>query len=474
MKMHMPVRFLEVIVTKNLKLLFFIAILHLLSACSERSDPTEYKITYDDREESICSGSRTDPRSEVIPPLTKPEPLKPYVDPVFGSRIIRVSDAKFGEVVKPTYSTIQSWNANESLMILYHTGGESIGHYLYDGITYRSLKKLDIVTNNIEEVFWHHSDPNTFFYISALPSQYGYLMKYTVSTDTEIELENFSGICGDGLIMTSGNNIMMQSVDDDHFGFRCDLHEPDIAISYQISTGKTSQLFIGEKSGYEPSLYAPLPAPSGDKYLLNEWVVSSDLQKRLTQLDLHDFESPSSLGQLSNGNDALFATGFATSPKGCSGATNKGVGTLIVHDLDDGSCRAVISESTGYGMPLSGTHISAVAHQNSSGWVALSSIGYGHLSYLSNTNPAPVLLSEIYLAGTEPKDAVVCRLAHHRSHGRNSKNGGYFGYFGEPHATISPSGTRVLFGSDWHDSGSVDSYVVELPGYAGSALRAKP
>jgi hypothetical protein len=30
---------------------------------------------------------------------------------------------------------------------------------------------------------------------------------------------------------------------------------------------------------------------------------------------------------------------------------------------------------------------------------------------------------------------------------------------------ISPSGTRVLFASDWGNGKSVDAYVVELPSY---------
>jgi len=61
----------------------------------------------------------------------------------------------------------------------------------------------------------------------------------------------------------------------------------------------------------------------------------------------------------------------------------------------------------------------------------------------------------------------VCRLAHHRSTGKLAQSGEYNGYLGEPHVTISPSGTRLLFGSDWYDSGSVDSYVIELPLYQG-------
>ena len=42
---------------------------------------------------------------------------------------------------------------------------------------------------------------------------------------------------------------------------------------------------------------------------------------------------------------------------------------------------------------------------------------------------------------------------------------GKIGYFAEPHVTLSRDGRRMLFASDWHDSGSVDTYVLELPVY---------
>ena len=39
---------------------------------------------------------------------------------------------------------------------------------------------------------------------------------------------------------------------------------------------------------------------------------------------------------------------------------------------------------------------------------------------------------------------------------------GRWGYWSETHVVISPTATRVLFGSDWMNGASVDSYVVDL------------
>ena len=72
-----------------------------------------------------------------------------------------------------------------------------------------------------------------------------------------------------------------------------------------------------------------------------------------------------------------------------------------------------------------------------------------------------MLEQELYLANTDEDNRTVCRIAHHRATGRR----GSIGYFAEPHPIISPSGTRVLFNSDWNDSGQVDAYVLELPSF---------
>ena len=95
----------------------------------------------------------------------------------------------------------------------------------------------------------------------------------------------------------------------------------------------------------------------------------------------------------------------------------------------------------------------------------MSSIGYDQFEWFSNGRKAPTLFSEIHLVNTDPENEVVCRVAQHRSFAKHAKSGDHTACFGEPHATASPPGTRIVFGSDWCDSGSVDAYVVELPAY---------
>jgi len=97
-----------------------------------------------------------------------------------------------------------------------------------------------------------------------------------------------------------------------------------------------------------------------------------------------------------------------------------------------------------------------LAHKNTDlGWVAASMIGY-------DKDGQELLDQELVIARAVSGNIEVCRIGHHRS------DEDQFDYWGEPHAVISPSGTRVLFGSDWsgqEDGASVDSYVVELPAH---------
>jgi hypothetical protein len=125
-------------------------------------------------------------------------------------------------------------------------------------------------------------------------------------------------------------------------------------------------------------------------------------------------------------------------------------GNLVVQYFDTGEVRNVVGESNGWGYPRNGSHLSAHAFKNP-GWVAMSMTG--------EVTGQVYLDQEIALANVAT--GVVCRVAHHRSGSQNGVNG----YWSEPHVNISPSGTRMIFGSDWYQGNSIDTYVVELPSY---------
>lgn len=378
--------------------------------------------------------------------ILKPSYLGTIIDPSFGTTIRRITDAGAGNKIVPLYSTVQAWNADESLMILYE---QDVGHRLLDGFTYQFIRYLDdIQPNDIEELFWDFDEPNILYYLDVFTDDF---IRYNVVTQSKDILVNLNSIvtgCTGDIDM--GVAIQMMSWDSDVLGFRCD---NDAAYSYRISTGELTEFAVGDVSSA-----APMPAPSGNLmyHRANIYdVTTGNLLRTLNE----NGEENSCFGKLPNGDDARFSVAFAEGPDGGC------VGNIIAHNMVTGDCFEIISEMQGYPYSQPETDISALAYKNTEGgWIAASMVGY-------DQDGQSLLDQEIVLAKAEEGNIKVCRIAHHRS------DRDEFDYWGTPHATISPSGTRVLFASDWsgaEDGQSVDCYVVELPVYQAPMLSNPP
>jgi len=369
--------------------------------------------------------------------IDKPEYLNSIIDPSFGTTIRRISNAGTGGVIVPMYSTIQAWNADESLMILYN---QSEGyHELLDGMSYEFIRTLeDVSPLDLEQLFWDFDEPDILYYPESSTSDF---IRYTVSTQVKEVLVNLSSISNCDGNVSFGNDVQMMSWDSDVFSFRCG---NDAMYSYRISTGELTS-FAAEEVDYA----APSVAPSGNRFYHQSQVYD---EQGISTIPLNESSTEHScIGKMTNGNDGHFAIAFAQGPDGGC------IGDIIAHDLTTGMCFPVISQSQGYDYPQSGTHISALAHNNTEGgWIAASMMGY-------DLDGQSLLDQELVIAKADEGNVIVCRIGHHRS------DEAEFDYWGEPHAVISPSGTRVLFASDWsgtEDGESVDSYVVELPIYS--------
>lgn len=390
-------------------------------------------------------------------PLEKPGLLQTVIDPAFGTTIRRITDIEAdvsGEkaVIKPVYSTIQAWNADESHLFLY---SRADGHQLYDGITYQFIRNLDLLPPDLEELFWDFADPDSLYFVAEGRT----LVRYSVTADTQTPIRSFETLCGDNRAV-GGNDVQMMSWDSDLIGLRC-AAEPAQLFGYRLSTDTiTPVVTSGEGNSYSPWI-APAAAPSGTRFLIGEGTVLNAQMGVERRLNLQQGEH-SSLGTLPDGSDALFAVAFAAGPAGGCGP-----GTAIAHNLATGHCRTLVGPENGYPYPPSGTHLSALAHQNP-GWIAVSVIGRANGGDLAQMGQA--LLDNELLLIDSGLDGQVCRVAHHRSSGR----GGSFGYWAEPHVVISPSGTRLLFASDWGGGDSVDSYVIELNEYSGTTIGPIP
>ena len=372
--------------------------------------------------------------------VPKPAYLGAFTDPSFGTTIRRITNAGADNVIKPMYSTVQAWNTDESMMIVYN---QSLGvHQLLHGTNYNYIKDIIINEDDIEQLFWDFDDPDQLYYLERSSDD---LIRYDVVNETGVVLANLDDITGCNGNISLGNDVQMMSWDSDVIGFRCDNDE---AYYYRISTGTVTEFTVSSVS-----YTAPMPGPSGDLFYhrSNVYAGNGNLSASLNESSTEH----SSMGRLTNGNDGYFAIAFAQGPNGGC------IGDIIAHDLISGTCFPLISQSQGYEYPQSGTHISALSHNNTEGgWLAASMMGY-------DQDGQSLLDQELVIAKADAGNVKVCRIGHHRSDEDD------WDYWGEPHAVISPSGTRVLFGSDWSgddDGHSIDCYVVELPAYANSAL----
>lgn len=368
--------------------------------------------------------------------LEKPNYLESVTDPSFpNTEIRRITQATIGNFIKPMYSTIQAWNSDESLMIVYGGGV----HQLLNGQDYTFIRNLtDVVPDDIETIFWSFSDPDVFFYMDGNTDD---LISYNVQTQVKTILVNIRTIsnCDGSNGLTGGNDIQMMSWDNDVFAFRCG---NDAAYYYRISTQTLTQFNIANIE-----YTAPMPFPSGNLFFHSGDVYDAN-GDFVRSLNVNGVQH-SCLGKLSTGDDAYYNVNFEEGRYGgCQG-------TLVAHNATTGYCFPVTTYAD-YGYPKSGTHISSLAHKNTEdGWVAVSCLGF-------QRDGVELLDQELFIAKVNEFDADVYRVGHHRS------DEDPFSYAGEPHVTISPTGTRLLFASDWSgsvDGDSVDSYVAELSSF---------
>jgi hypothetical protein len=377
----------------------------------------------------LCAGLIADQAPHPMTPLAQPALGQTVVDAEFGTTIRRITEAPASgsnPAIRPLYSTVSAWNADESRLLLYDVGR---GHMLYDGKSYAFIEQLAINPPDLEQVYWHTSDPDILLYVDGTK-----LVRYHVGTHVKETIGTF-GFCTASA--SAGSDPMFISWDANRIGLGCggQVFVWDIALGRP--TGQAAM------SGNPPQV-----APSGTlAYFDDTGNVANEKLEVLRTLDLAEPYGHAALGRLANGHDTWNGVAYDPGPRG-----DDDIGSLVVFDLTDGTSKTVIGPKTGWPYPPTG-HVSAQAYRRP-GWVVVSTIG-DHAG-------ARTLDDENLVADTN--SGKVCRIGRHRSFGKdNTKLAD--GYWAEPHTVPSPSGTRAVFASDWGNGPTVDSYVVELPSY---------
>lgn len=153
-----------------------------------------------------------------VPSLPRPGYLQPIIDPVFGTKITRISDESMGPS-KPSrlqhhYSKDQPWNSDMTLIKLH------AAEFILDAKTYQVVNKQ----SSKNEPKWSTVDPDIIFYVSG-----NQFRKWNVRTNADTLLHAFP----EGNI-SIGNYEGNISIGDKYVVLNVG---PTLAIVYDIANG---------------------------------------------------------------------------------------------------------------------------------------------------------------------------------------------------------------------------------------------
>jgi hypothetical protein len=131
---------------------------------------------------------RTDTRAETTPDISKPDYLTPFTDPVFKTKLVRITGdpgteigslgKDWPDVARHHYNSDQAWNCDQSLIYL-----DKPGVFL-DGETYQPLFMANGIPSDSDVRWW--TQPNTMIYAAG-----SVLGTWNPKTGTKTTIKNF-------------------------------------------------------------------------------------------------------------------------------------------------------------------------------------------------------------------------------------------------------------------------------------------
>jgi len=433
--------------------------------------------------------------------LPKPAKGQTVTDPDFGVKIRRITDCVNdfnNRTAVPAYPTAMAWNCDETRFILYLPGstaqpGGRQGWAMYDGTTYAFLRFLDINPADVEQFYWDHQNPAVLYYIDNHTVGGSALADLTaIDVETGVKTVQFSFLphlpagwprtgpvrCGYPFALginargeriwglgAGGIGNVNGQLGLNVFGFNQSTQQLvfyDPAYVAQAQARGTTPFPLLSGSGWVAPDPASQDGPNGRVFILD----SNGRYVRTVQFDAYE-----------HCDTALNAAGHDMLVGAQYNRASGGNGNVIAADLVTGAVQNLVGESSApaFGYPVTGSLTGATAWKNPT-WVVTGMTGnvYGTDNTGPTPNPTTLLDQELML--TNLSTGVSYRFAHHRSTGYFA-NAPVNNYWAQTNVTLSASGTRILFQSDWGNAdpanpvvdpnATVDTYVVELPSYRG-------
>lgn len=393
----------------------------------------------------------TDKKSYVPPDyytMKPPAAGQTYVDPVFGTTIKRISDVTLDDGgskkgIWPEYSQHSSYNLDDTYLAAV-TAPNGLFLYNEQGFFRAVTHPREVLMQN--EPRWSRTNAD-WLYWRDRRKQGVRIWRYSVSTNSHKQIDALSQYKEISFGLGKGH-----PSDNDRIVIVADQR---YLIAYDLLAGKTLST-LGITTITKNRIKSASMAPDGDRYVVG-WdgppgtargrgMELYDLQGNFL-CRLQNYRGHYCLGRDVDGSQALFISNAATRPQQPPDCPNGIVKIALEAEPKRTGILSIVKAGGSWGQAQ---HISALGND---GWVYVS-------TYRKGTKPAgwSTYAQEIFRIRAD--GSVVERLAHHRSSIQS--------YWKTPHANISMSGKRLVFGSDFmtlggpRDVNYADVYVIGL------------
>ena len=398
----------------------------------------------------------------AAPGLEEPAARQWFVDPTFGTCLVRVTDraqdlppddSSTGMVNE--YSRVQSFNADGSRLLVRSTDG---AWYLYDAQTLQSIGQLPIAA----EPRWDAEDPNVLYFSDGTR-----LQSLKVTGGEAMLVHDFAAdLPGQQLSAVWMRYEGRPSRDTRYWGLMAE--DADwLPVAFVVYDRQIDQVTVRDMRGVpgvEEDVDHVTISPLGTYFL-------ASFDRACAPGKLGDDAHPCGLmvydRDLTNGRGLVRIIGHYDVALDAEGRE------VVIYQEIDADQIAMLDLETGVVTPLwdidfshtgIGLHFSGLAYERP-GWAVVSTYDDDPTTY--------TWLDDQVLAVELKAGGRAVRLAHNRSVVSDEQERDYFA---EPHASTNADLTRVLFTTNWGRSGTgrVETFLIALPPDWPERLAAGP
>jgi hypothetical protein len=404
----------------------------------------------------LCSDPQppfvTDFDVRETPSLDEPSARAPFRDPDFGTCLVRVTDRTTdlspddpSAGLKNEYSRVQSFNADGSRLLV---RGIEATWYLYDADTLLPLAELPLR----DEPRWDAADPDTVYF-----SDETRLRSYDVATGEQALVHEFADDFPDEALTAVWTRYEGRPSSDSRYWGLMAEDENSEATAFLVYDRQADEVVANRDMrgvpGVEEGIDHVTISPLGSYFI-------ASFDRYCEHGQLGDDAHPCGLmvydRDLTNGRSLLRIVGHYDVALDAEGRE-----VIVFQDIDEDSI-SMLDLASGIVTslwPIDFSHTAIGLHFSG---CAFDRPGWALVSTHDGDPGAYTWMDDQVFALELSAGGRVVRLAHTHSLVDEDQE---HDYWAEPHASVNPDFTRVLFTTNWGRSGSgeVEMFLIELP-----------